>query len=180
MLAGVIFKPTPLAGAFIVEPELKHDARGLFARTWCREEFAAHGLNVAVAQCNLSFTERRGTVRGLHYQDAPHQEAKLVRCVRGAMHDVILDLRPHSPTFRRHFAVELREGTYRMLYVPEGVAHGFQTLTDGTEVAYQMSELYRPDAQRGVRWDDPAFAIPWPEPVRLVSDRDRSFPDFDA
>jgi dTDP-4-dehydrorhamnose 3,5-epimerase len=180
MLAGVIFKPTSLAGAFIVEPELKHDVRGLFARTWCREEFADRGLNATLVQCSLSFTERRGTVRGLHYQDSPHREAKLVRCVRGAVHDVILDLRPDSPTFRRHCAVELREGTYRMLYVPEGVAHGFQTLLDGTEVAYQMSEFHRPDSARGVRWDDPAFGIPWPEPVRLVSDRDRAFPDYDA
>jgi dTDP-4-dehydrorhamnose 3,5-epimerase len=176
----MIFKPTSLVGAFIVEPELHRDVRGFFARTWCREEFAARGLNPTLAQCSLSFTERRGTVRGMHYQDAPHQEAKLVRCARGAVHDVIVDLRPHSPTFRHHFAVELRRGSYRMLYVPEGVAHGFQTLEDDTEVAYQISEFHRPEAARGVRWDDPAFAIPWPEPVRLVSDRDRSYPDFDG
>lgn len=178
MLAHVLFKPTALVGAFVVEPELRRDVRGFFARTWCREEFTAQGLNSALAQCSVSFTERRGTVRGMHYQDAPHPEAKLVRCVRGAVHDVIIDLRPHSPTFRQHLAVELREGSYRMLYVPEGVAHGFQTLADNTEITYQMSEFYRPGAERGVRWDDPAFAIPWPEPVRLVSDRDRSFPDF--
>lgn len=176
----MIFEPTLLVGAFIVEPELHRDVRGFFARTWCREEFAARGLNPTLAQCSLSFTERRGTVRGMHYQDAPHQEAKLVRCARGAIHDVIVDLRPHSPTFRHHFAVELRGGSYRMLYVPEGVAHGFQTLEDDTEVAYQISEFHRPEAARGVRWDDPAFAIPWPEPVRLVSDRDRSYPDFDG
>jgi dTDP-4-dehydrorhamnose 3,5-epimerase len=178
MLPAMVFTPTSLPGAFVVEPELRRDVRGLFARTWCREEFAAQGLNVQLVQCNASFTERRGTVRGMHYQEAPHQEAKLVRCVRGAIHDVIVDLRPHSPAFRQHFAVDLREGSYRMLYVPEGVAHGFQTLADETEVAYQMSAAYHPEAQRGIRWDDPAFAIPWPEPVCLVSDRDRSFPDF--
>lgn len=176
----MIFEPTLLVGAFIVEPELRRDVRGFFARTWCREEFAARGLNPTLAQCSLSVTERRGTVRGMHYQDAPHQEAKLVRCARGAIHDVIVDLRPRSPTFRHHFAVELRGGSYRMLYVPEGVAHGFQTLEDDTEVAYQISAFHRPEAARGVRWDDPAFAIPWPEPVRLVSDRDRSYPDFDG
>jgi dTDP-4-dehydrorhamnose 3,5-epimerase len=176
----MIFEPMSLAGAFIVEPELRRDARGFFARTWCREEFAAQGLNAGLAQCSVSLTDRRGTVRGMHYQDAPHQEAKLVRCVRGAIHDVIVDLRPASPTFRRHCAVELRAGSYRMVYVPEGVAHGFQTLEDDTEVAYQMSAFHRPDAARGVRWDDPAFAIRWPEPVRLISDRDRSYPDFDG
>jgi dTDP-4-dehydrorhamnose 3,5-epimerase len=175
---GMIFQPTSLAGALIVEPELRRDERGFFARTWCQEEFAARGLNARLVQCSLSFTERRGTVRGMHYQDAPHQETKLVRCVRGAIHDVIIDLRPYSPTFRHHCAVELRGGSYRMLYVPEGVAHGFQTLEDDTEVSYQMSEFHRPDAARGVRWDDPAFAIPWPEPVRLVSDRDRAYPNF--
>ena len=174
----MLFNPTPLDGAFVVEPQLHRDVRGFFARTWCRDEFAARGLNPALLQCNVSFTERRGTVRGMHYQDAPHQEAKLVRCVRGAVHDVIIDLRPDSPTFRRHFAVELREGSYRMLYIPEGMAHGFQTLADNTEITYQMSAFYQPAAERGVRWDDPAFAIPWPDPVRLVSDRDRSFPDF--
>jgi dTDP-4-dehydrorhamnose 3,5-epimerase len=178
MLAPVLFKPTSLVGAFVVEPEARRDIRGFFARTWCREEFAAQGLNPALVQCSVTFTERRGTVRGMHYQATPHQEAKLIRCVRGAIHDVIIDLRPHSPTFCRHFAVELREGSYWMLYVPEGMAHGFQTLLDGTEVTYQMSELHRPDAERGVRWDDPAFAIAWPEPVSLVSERDRSFPDF--
>jgi dTDP-4-dehydrorhamnose 3,5-epimerase len=178
MLAPVVFTPTPLVGAFVVEPELRRDVRGFFARTWSREEFADQGLNPALVQCGASFTERRGTVRGMHYQDAPYQQAKLVRCVRGAVHDVIIDLRPHSPTFRRHFAVELREGSCRMVYVPEGLAHGFQTLLESTEVTYQMSEVYRPDAERGVRWDDPAFAIAWPEPVSLVSERDRSFPDF--
>jgi dTDP-4-dehydrorhamnose 3,5-epimerase len=176
----MIFRPTALVGAFLVEPELRRDERGFFARTWCQEEFAAHGLNARLAQCNLSFTARRGTVRGMHYQGAPYQEANLVRCARGAIHDVIVDLRPHSPTFRHYLAVELREGTYRMLYVPEGVAHGFQTLEDDTEVLYQMSEFHRPEAARGVRWNDPAFAIAWPEPVRLVSDRDRSYPDFDG
>jgi dTDP-4-dehydrorhamnose 3,5-epimerase len=176
----VLFEPTTLPGAFIVEPSPRWDDRGFFARTWCREEFAEHGLRPVVAQCSVSFTERRGTFRGLHYQISPYQEAKLVRCARGAIYDVIVDLRPHSPTFKHHFGVELREGEYRMIYVPEGVAHGFQTLADATEVTYQMSEPYRPEAGRGVRWDDPAFAIRWPEPVSVISDRDRCYPDFEG
>jgi dTDP-4-dehydrorhamnose 3,5-epimerase len=176
----MIFEPTLLPGAFVVEPELWRDPRGYFARTWCREEFAAHGIDSLPVQCSVSFTERRGTLRGMHYQVAPYQETKLVRCVRGAIYDVIVDLRPHSPAFRRHFAVELRERSHRMLYVPEGVAHGFQTLEDDTEVTYQMSQFYRPEAALGVRWDDPAFAIRWPEPVRVLSDRDRSYPDFNG
>ena len=172
------FERTSLPGVWVVTPEPSHDERGLFARTWDQEEFAAHGLTPRLVQCSVSFSPRRGTLRGMHYQAAPHQETKLIRCVRGAIHDVVIDLRPGSPTFTRHLAVELRAGDYRMLYAPEGVAHGFLTLEDDTEVAYQMSELYRPDAGRGVRWDDPAFGIRWPERVQVISDRDRSYPDF--
>jgi dTDP-4-dehydrorhamnose 3,5-epimerase len=174
----VIFEATPLPGAFVIEPERKHDERGYFARTFCAREFAEHGLNPAVAQCSVSFTPRRGTLRGLHYQRPPHAEAKLVRCVRGAVFDAIVDLRPESPTFRRHFGARLDADSGRALYVPEGFAHGFLTLTDDCEIAYQMSAAYSAPHAAGVRWDDPAFGIEWPEPVRVISERDRAYPDF--
>lgn len=176
----MIFVPTPLAGAWVVEPERVGDERGFFARTWCAETFAAQGLNPALAQCSVSFNERRGTLRGMHYQAAPHAEAKLVRCTRGALWDVVVDLRPDSPTFRQWFGAELTADNRRMLYVPEGFAHGFQTLEDETEVFYQISVPYVPGAGRGVRWDDPAFGIQWPHAdERVMSDRDRGYPDFD-
>jgi dTDP-4-dehydrorhamnose 3,5-epimerase len=172
------FTATPLAGAYVVEPERLEDERGFFARTFCRREFAAHGLNPDLVQCSLSYTARAGTLRGLHYQAAPHQEAKLVRCTRGAVYDVIVDLRRESPTFRRWTAVELSADNRLMLYVPEGCAHGFQTLRAATEVLYQMSAFHDPDAARGVRWDDPAFRIDWPAAERVISERDRHYPDF--
>lgn len=174
----MIFIPTSLAGAFIVEPEPLRDERGFFARTWDQRELEARGLNSKIVQCSVSFSERRGTLRGMHYQTPPHEEAKLVRCVRGVLHDVIIDLRSDSATFRRHFSTVLRAGDYRALYVPEGVAHGFLTLEDGTEALYQISEAHRPEAARGVRWDDPAFGIRWPEAVRVISEPDRSYPDY--
>lgn len=176
----MIFHPLRLEGAFVVEPEPVADERGFFARTWCRREFEAQGLRADLAQCSVSFNARRGTLRGLHYQAEPHAEAKLVRCTRGAIWDVLVDLRPDSPTFTEHAAVVLDETNRRMVYVPEGVAHGFLTLADATEVFYQISTSHHPASARGVRWDDPAFAIPWPEPVRVISERDRSFPDFDG
>jgi dTDP-4-dehydrorhamnose 3,5-epimerase len=170
-----------LAGAFVVEPEPVEDERGFFARTWCRREWHARGLNAELAQCSVSFTTKAGTVRGMHYQAAPHAEAKLVRCTRGRIYDVIVDLRPDSPTFKRWTAMELDADDRRMLYVPEGCAHGFQTLADATEVFYQISAAYDAASQRGVRWDDPAFGIVWPDaPARIVSARDRAFPDFRA
>jgi dTDP-4-dehydrorhamnose 3,5-epimerase len=174
----VIFSETALPGAWVVEPERLEDERGFFARSWCEREFGQRGLATRLVQCNVSFNKRRGTLRGMHYQAAPHQEAKLIRCTRGAIHDVIIDLRSDSPTFRRHVAVVLDADSRRMLYVPEGMAHGFQTLEDDTEVFYQMSEFYAPDHARGVRWDDPAFGIRWPEAERTISARDRSYPDF--
>jgi len=174
----VIFTESPLAGAWVIELERHEDERGSFARSWCQREAEAHGLNPRVAQCNVSFNKRRGTLRGMHYQSAPRQEAKLVRCTRGAIHDVIIDLRPASPTFKRHFATVLDAGSGRMLYVPEHFAHGFQTLEDDTEVFYQMSEFYSPKHTRGVRWSDPAFAIRWPEDARTISERDRAYPDY--
>ncbi|HXG03314.1 MAG TPA: dTDP-4-dehydrorhamnose 3,5-epimerase [Candidatus Binatia bacterium] len=176
----MIFQPLRLKGAFVVEPEPVVDERGFFARTWCRREFEAQGLHADLAQCSVSFNARRGTLRGLHYQAEPHAEVKLVRCTRGAIWDVLVDLRPDSPTFKEHAAVVLDETNRRMVYVPEGVAHGFLTLADATEVFYQISAFHHPASARGVRWDDPAFAIPWPEPVRVISERDRTFPDFDG
>ena len=176
----MIFTETELKGAFVVESERIEDERGFFVRTWDRQEFEAHGLNPRLVQCNISFNKRAGTLRGMHYQAAPHEEAKVVRCTRGAMYDVIIDLRPSSPTFKRWTAVELTACNRLMLYVPEGFAHGFQTLEDETEVFYQMSEFYHPESARGVRWDDPAFGIEWPLKEKVVSVRDGSFEDFDV
>jgi dTDP-4-dehydrorhamnose 3,5-epimerase len=173
----VIFTETPLPGAWLIDPERLEDHRGFFARTWCRREFESHGLSAHLVQCNISFNKRRGTLRGMHYQADPHQEDKLVRCTSGAVYDVIIDLRPHSPTFLRHFAVVLTAESRRMLYVPRGVAHGFQTLVDDTEVFYQMSEFHAPGAARGVRWNDPAFDIRWPIAGPILSERDRAYPD---
>jgi dTDP-4-dehydrorhamnose 3,5-epimerase len=170
------FTQTKVAGAFLIEPELVTDERGFFARTWCREEFEEHGLNPSLAQANLSFNHRGGTLRGMHYQAAPHQEAKLIRCTSGAIWDVALDLRPGSSTYRAWFGAELSAANRAMLYVPEGCAHGFLTLADATEVAYQMSAPYAPAAARGVRWDDPAFGIEWPGEVLVINERDASYP----
>lgn len=172
------FAPTPLAGVFVVELDPRADDRGFFARSFCREEFAAHGLRTDVAQCNVSHNRRRGTLRGMHFQVAPSTEAKLVRCTRGAIYDVALDLRPGSATYRQWMAAELGAdpGNRRMLYIPEGCAHGFQTLEDDSEVSYVMFGAYAPEHARGARWDDPAFGIAWPIATPIVSERDRSFP----
>jgi len=175
----VIFAETPLHGAFVVDLERREDQRGFFARTFCAREFAAHGLEPAVAQCNLSFNLKKGTLRGLHYQAPPMGEAKLVRCGRGAIYDVIVDLRPDSPTYRRHVAVELNEENRRALYISKDIAHGFQTLTGEAEVWYQMSEFYAPGYERGLRYDDPALGIAWPLPVSEISERDASWPLLD-
>lgn len=170
------FTATPLTGAWVIQPEPFHDGRGFFARTWCAREFADRGLKTSVAQRSISFNERRGTLRGMHYQVAPHEETKLIRCLRGAVYDVIIDLRPESPTFREHFAVELTEENLLALYVPERFAHGYQTLEDESEVEYQMTEFHHPDAARGVRWDDPAFGIDWPIADPIIKERDASYP----
>jgi dTDP-4-dehydrorhamnose 3,5-epimerase len=174
----MMFEGTVLPGVFLIRPEPRADVRGFFARTWCADEASAHGLNPRVVQCNVSFNRLRGTLRGMHYQESPHSETKLVRCTRGAIHDVILDLRPDSPTFRRWAAFALTSENRLGLYVPEGMAHGFQTLEDDTEVFYQMSEFYAPGSARGVRWDDPAFTITWPIPDPILSERDLSYPNF--
>jgi dTDP-4-dehydrorhamnose 3,5-epimerase len=175
----VIFTETRLSGAFVIEPERIEDERGFFARTWCKREFREHGLNSDLVQCNVSFNRRAGTIRGMHYQAEPHEEAKLVRCTMGAIYDVIVDLRPESSTFREWVAVELTADNLKMLYVPEGFAHGFQTLVDESEVFYQMSETYVAELARGVRWDDPGIGIEWPEArLRTVSPRDAAHKDF--
>ena len=175
---SVIFTETALSGAFIIDPEKIADSRGFFARTWCQREFERHGISFRPVQCNVSYNKTRGVLRGMHYQSAPHQEAKLIWCCKGAIHDVIIDLRPASPTITQHTSVVLSAENRRMLYIPEGLAHGFQTLEPETEIFYQMSEFYAPEYARGVRWNDPAFGIQWPNADRLISDRDQSYPDF--
>jgi dTDP-4-dehydrorhamnose 3,5-epimerase len=174
----LIFTETKLPGAFVIEPEMHEDHRGFFARTFCQREFEAHGLNPQVVQCNISFNRFKGSLRGMHFQAAPYSEAKLVRCTAGSIYDVIIDLRPSSTAFKEHAAVELSARNRKMLYIPEGFAHGFQTLEDDTEVFYQMSQFYSPEHSRGVRWDDPAFGISWPPGERIIIERDRTYPDF--
>lgn len=174
------FVATSLAGAFVVEPEPIEDERGWFARAFCAREFREHGLEPHLEQCNVSWNRRRGTLRGMHLQVAPHEEVKLVRCTAGAVHDVIVDLRPDSPTYRRWLGLELSARNRRMLYIPAGLGHGFVTLADESELFYQMSTAYQPAAARGVRFDDPALGIVWPVPIEVVSDKDRSYPDFAA
>jgi dTDP-4-dehydrorhamnose 3,5-epimerase len=176
----LIFTATAVPGVFVVEPERREDERGFFARTFCAREFAERGLDARIAQCSVSFNPRRATLRGLHYQAAPHAEAKLVRCTRGEIFDVAVDLRPDSTAFKRHVALTLSAEDRRALYIPPGCAHGFETLSDGCEVLYQISEYHVPEAARGVRWDDPAFAIAWPLSPAVISERDRSFPDFEG
>lgn len=173
------FTPTKLRGAFIIDIETREDPRGGFARTFCQKEFEAHGLKPTVAQCNLSYNHRAGTLRGMHYQVAPACETKLIRCTRGAIWDVIIDMRPDSPTYRQHIGVELTADNHRALYVPEMFAHGYQALTDGAEVVYQVGEFYTPGYERGLRYDDPAFAIDWPMPVSVISDKDAAWPLFE-
>jgi dTDP-4-dehydrorhamnose 3,5-epimerase len=175
----MIFFETELKGAFVIEPERKEDDRGFFARTWCENEFKEHGLNSHLVQCSISFNKMKGTLRGMHYQIEPFGEVKLVRCTRGEIIDVIIDLRPDSKTFKKHTSAILNEENRKMLYVPQGFAHGFQTLTDNAEVFYQMNQFYSPEHARGVRWNDPAFGIRWPDDQRIIIERDRNYPDFD-
>jgi dTDP-4-dehydrorhamnose 3,5-epimerase len=175
---SVIFRETGLDGAFVVEIEPHPDARGFFARSWCQREFLEHGLNPALVQCNISYNVKRGTLRGMHYQVGPHAEAKLVRCTRGELWDVIVDLRPQSITYRSFFSLNLSAENRLMLYVPEGFAHGFITLEDATEIFYQMSEFYSPESARGFRWDDPFFNISWPMEASVISDRDATYPAY--
>jgi len=174
----VIFRETVLKGAFIIELERLEDERGFFSRTWCQREFEGQGINSRLVQCNSSFNKKKGILRGLHYQSSPHEEAKLVRCTRGKIYDVIIDLRPQSATFKQHISVTLTPDNGKMLFIPEGFAHGFQTLEDNTEVFYQMSEFYAPNYAKGVRWNDPAFGIQWPVNKPIISAEDQQFSDF--
>lgn len=170
---------TSLPGAYVIDLEPIEDARGFFARAWSARELSSVGLESRIAECSMSFNRRRGTLRGMHFQRPPHAEVKLIRCIKGALYDVIIDLRTDSPTFRQWLGIELNEENRRMLYVPRGFAHGFQTLADGTEVFYMISDVHVPEAAGGVRWNDPSFGIDWPvaEPAE-ISDKDRNWPDF--
>ncbi len=172
------FSELELKGAYLIEPELKKDERGFFARTWDRAEFAVQGLETDLAQFSVSFNKKRGTLRGLHYQEAPHEEAKLVRCTMGIIYDVIVDIRPASPTFKKWLAFELSAENRKMIYAPKGFAHGFQSLADNTEVFYQISEIYMPESAKGLRWNDPVLSVSWPLPSPILSERDQSFPNF--
>jgi dTDP-4-dehydrorhamnose 3,5-epimerase len=169
------FKETRLKGAYVIKPERQADERGFFARTFCQKEFEKQGLNPKIVQCNVSYNKKKGTLRGMHYQAAPYEEAKVVSCSKGTIYDVIIDLRHDSPTYCRWFAVELSAANYKMLYVPQGFAHGFQTLEDDTVVNYMMTEFYHPECARGVRWDDPAFGIKWPLPNPIMSKNDMNY-----
>jgi len=172
------FIETPIKKVFVLELHRLEDERGFFARSWCREEFESRGLNPDLAQCSISFNKKKGTLRGMHYQIKPHEEAKVVRCTMGAIHDVVIDLKPGSPTLKRWFAVKLSAENHKMLYIPEGLAHGFVTLEDNSEVFYQISELYHPECARGVRWNDRAFGIKWPRKVNVIAERDANHKDF--
>lgn len=174
----MIFKELDLKGAYVIELEEFKDERGFFARAWCQNEFNEHGLNSSVVQANLSYNAKKATLRGMHYQVAPHEESKLVRCIRGAIFDAIIDLRPQSPTYKDWVGVELSSENRKMLYVPEGFGHGFQTLVDQTEVFYQVTEFYTPGAERGARYNDPAFKITWPLEVDVISEKDAHWRDF--
>ena len=175
----MIFQETKLKGAFVIEPERIEDERGFFATNWSQREFAAQGLNATFVESNASLSLKKGTLRGMHFQSAPHAQAKLVRCTQGAIYDAIIDLRADSPTFKEWVAVELTAANGHLLYVPEGFAHGFQTLAPNTEVFYLVSACYAPESAGGVRWNDPAFAIQWPEDSLTIIQRDRDYPDFD-
>jgi dTDP-4-dehydrorhamnose 3,5-epimerase len=172
------FQATALEGAYLIEIEPRADERGFFARSFCRHEFEAHGLNPAVAQCNISFNVSARTLRGMHYQAEPFREVKVVRCTNGAIYDAVIDLRPDSATYRRWFGAELTADNRKALYVPEGFAHGYLTLTENTEVFYQVSEFYSPGHECGIRWNDPAFGIKWPTAPLVISPKDASHPDF--
>jgi dTDP-4-dehydrorhamnose 3,5-epimerase len=172
------FTKTNLEGAWLVDLNQLDDERGFFARSFCQREFSEHGMNPRVAQCNISYNRKKGTLRGMHFQTIPYQEAKLVQCTQGSIYDVIIDLRADSQTFGQSFGIVLSAAEYRMLYIPEGFAHGFLTLEDHTNVYYLMSEFYAPECARGFRWNDPTFKVAWPEKVQVISERDAGYPDF--
>jgi len=176
----MIFRETALKGAFIIDPEPVIDERGMFARTWCQKEFEAQGLKVAWVQSSISMNRRKGTLRGMHYQAAPYEEVKLVRCTMGAIYDVIVDMRHESPTYCHYLGVTLSAENHRALYIPQRFAHGFLTLSDNSDVSYNMSEFYAPSSARGFRWNDPTFRIEWPEAITVMSEKDRSWPTFSS
>jgi dTDP-4-dehydrorhamnose 3,5-epimerase len=176
----MLFTELALSGAFSISPQRHEDSRGWFARTFCRDEFSANGLASEFVQCSTSFNARRGTLRGMHFQRAPHEERKLVRCTRGAVFDVLLDLRPGSPTHGRWLSIELTDANGLAVYIPSGLAHGFQTLTDCSEIFYQIAQRHDPATAAGVRWDDPAFSIGWPLTPPILSDKDAAYPDFSS
>ncbi|QCR22828.1 dTDP-4-dehydrorhamnose 3,5-epimerase [Pontibacter sp. SGAir0037] len=174
----MIFTETKLKGAFIIDVKRLEDERGFFGRSWCQREFEEHGLTANVVQANVSYNKKKGTLRGMHYQLSPYEETKLVRCTRGAIYDVIIDLRPDSPTYKQWIGVELTADSYRMLFVPEQFGHGFITLEDNTDVTYQVTQFYTPGAERGIRYNDPAFNIEWPIEPQIISEKDKAHPDF--
>ena len=175
----MIFTETILKNAYVIELEKREDHRGFFARTWDEKEFEKHNLNSNLVQCNVSFSKKCGTLRGMHYQKKPFEESKVIRCVKGKIFDVIIDLRSSSSTFKKWFGVELTEENYKMLYVPEGFAHGFQTLEDNSEIIYQVSEFYTPKSELGIHWNDPAFNITWPIEEKIITEKDNSWKVFD-
>jgi dTDP-4-dehydrorhamnose 3,5-epimerase len=175
----MIFTETILKNAYVIELEKREDHRGFFARTWDKKEFEEHNLNSNLVQCNVSFSKKCGTLRGMHYQKKPFEESKVIRCVKGKIFDVIIDLRSSSSTFKKWFGVELTEENYKMLYVPEGFAHGFQTLEDNSEIIYQVSEFYTPKSELGIHWNDPAFNITWPIEEKIITEKDNSWKVFD-
>lgn len=174
----MIFSETKIKGAFIIEPELLTDIRGFFARTFCKEEFEKHGLDSSIVQCSISYNKKKGTLRGMHYQARPYEEAKIVSCTKGAIYDVILDLRKESGTCYQWIAVELSDENFRMVYIPKGCAHGFQTLKDDVAVYYQMTEFFHPEYAKGVRWDDSLFGIEWPSGKKIISEKDNQFSGY--
>jgi len=174
----MIFTETKLHGAHVIEIQKLEDTRGFFARTWCKNEFEAHSLTAHLMQINISLSKKKGTLRGMHYQIEPNQESKLIRCTKGAIYDVIIDLRPNSSTYKKWLGTELTAENYKMLYVPEDFAHGFQTLEDDTEVVYQVSQFYSPQSERGVRYNDPVFGIRWPIDVQVITDKDKNWADY--
>lgn len=176
----MIFHKTNLKDAYIIELNKLKDERGFFARQYCQNEFRDHGIQISIVQANVSYNKLKGTLRGMHFQTEPHGEAKLVRCTKGGIYDAIIDVRSDSPTFKKWIGVELTEHNHKMLYVPEGFAHGFITLQDDTEVTYQVSEFYTPGAEEGIRWDDPTFNIDWPVEVNVISEKDLNWPDFNS
>jgi dTDP-4-dehydrorhamnose 3,5-epimerase len=176
----MIFTKTPLNGSYLIHPELIEDERGFFARTFCKDEFEKHGIDFSCVQCNLSYNKKKGTLRGMHYQAAPHEEAKIVSCVRGSIFDVIVDLQPNSPTYKKWYGTELSAKNHSTLYVPKGFAHGFQTLEDDCEVFYMMGEYYHEESARGMRWDEPAFKIEWPVNPKVIGKKDATYGDFNS